>query len=59
MAVKYIGTAKAAEEIGFTSRTIERYIKAGKLKAKKLGRRYLILESDWNEFKARNIKDAA
>lgn len=55
----YIGTAQAAKDVGFTSRTIERYIKTGKLKAKVLGRRYLILESDWKEFKARNIKDVA
>ena len=59
MAAEFIGTAKAGKEWGVSSRTIERYIKAGRLKAKKFGQRYKILISDWEEFKARNLKDVA
>ena len=56
---KYIGTARAAKEWDVSARSIERYIKAGRLKAKKFGQRYKILLSDWEEFKVRNLKDVA
>jgi excisionase family DNA binding protein len=59
MAEEYIGTKQAAKEWGSTSRTIERYIKAGRLKAKFDGYRYKILRTDWETFKARHLTDVA
>ena len=56
---EFIGTARAAKEWGVSPRSIERYIKTGRLKAKKFGQRYKILLSDWEEFKARNLKEVA
>jgi len=55
-----ISTAIAAKEWGCTARTIERYIKTGKLKAKvDRFRRYKILRSDWETFKAKNLTEVA
>ena len=39
----------AAEEIGVTNQTIYAYIKSGKLRASKVGRKLLINRSDLNE----------
>lgn len=56
-----LSTGQCAKEWGVTPRTIERYIKSGKLKAKQdlASNRFKILRSDWEEFKARNLKDVA
>ena len=61
MAEEIISTGTAAKEWGCSARTIERYIKAGKLKAKKdlASNRFKILRSEWETFKARNLKDVA
>jgi len=56
---EYIGTAIAAKELGYTPKTIERYIKAGKIRAKRHGRHYKILRSDWETYKKRTLKDIA
>lgn len=55
----FISTGQAAKEWGCTARTIERYIKAGRLPAVVAGRRYKILRSDWDTFKARQVHDVA
>jgi excisionase family DNA binding protein len=52
-------TVKAAQEWGCSRRTIERFIKSGKLKAKRAGRYYKIFRSDWETFKARQLVDVA
>ena len=54
-----ITTKTAAAEWGCTRRTIERYIKSGKLKAFTDGHRYKILRTDWDTFKARHLVNVA
>lgn len=43
---KYLNKKQVAEKLGLTTKTIENYIKDGKIKAYKIGGRVAILEQD-------------
>lgn len=55
----WISSKTAAEDMDLAVRTIQEWCKSGKIKAKKLGKDWRILVADWEEFKARILKDAA
>lgn len=57
--IKFITTKHVCEELHKSKRTVQNWIKLGKLKAEKFGRDYLITESDYQEFKSRHFKIGA
>jgi len=46
---KYLNKKQVADKLNLTTKTIENYIKSGKLTAYKIGGRVAILEKDLNE----------
>lgn len=54
--IELLTTTIAAKEMSVSHDTIKRRIESGLLKAMKVGRRYFIERSDFEEFKARHIK---
>lgn len=55
----YITTKEISAELHKSLRTIQAWIKLGKLPAEKLGGTYLIRENDYQEFKSRFIQKAS
>jgi excisionase family DNA binding protein len=51
---KHLTTEEIAEALRVHKVTIVRWIREGKLKAKKVGRRWLVNVNDYNEFVDRN-----
>jgi excisionase family DNA binding protein len=51
--MEYLNTHQAGEVLGVTSQRVLALIQAGRLPAKKIGRDWLIAESDLTEFKRR------
>lgn len=47
---KYYSTEDVAEILGFKEKTVREWLRAGKLKGKKVGRVWRIKESDLEEF---------
>jgi len=54
---EYISTGTAGAEIGYTAKTIERWIKSGRIEAKRIGRYYRIHRPYWENFKAKHLID--
>jgi len=50
---QYITTSTAADDIDRTTRYIQQLIKLGKIPAYRIGRSYLIQNSDWADWKAK------
>ena len=48
--IKVYSLIQVAEIMGLTRQTIYNYVKAGKLKARKIGKEYRIKEEDLKEF---------
>ena len=46
----YLTTQDIAERLGFTTKAVHLWIKQGKLKALKVGKKYRITEEDFNDF---------
>lgn len=52
---EFVTTNVAAKEMCVARRTIQDWIKEGKVKAYRYGRLYLLNRKDWEEFKARKV----
>lgn len=50
MAEKYLTTDEVCETLKVSMRTLYRYLEGGKLKASKVGKRWLITEADLKAF---------
>lgn len=52
---EFVTTRVAAKEMCVAMRTIQDWIKEGKLKANRYGRMYFLNRKEWEEFKARKV----
>lgn len=50
MTVKTYTVNDIAQDLGVTERTIREYIKSGKIKAVKVGNKYIISEDNYRDF---------
>ena len=50
MTVKTYTVSDIAQDLGVTERTIREYIKSGKIKAVKVGNKYIISEDNYRDF---------
>lgn len=50
MTVKTYTVSDIARDLGVTERTIREYIKSGKIKAVKVGNKYIISEDNYRDF---------
>lgn len=50
MTVKTYTVSDIAQDLGVTERTIREYIKNGKIKAVKVGNKYIISEDNYRDF---------
>lgn len=50
----YLTVEQVANDLGFKTRTIHKWIKEGKINALKVGREYRINEQEYEKFKQRN-----
>ncbi len=50
MTVKTYTVSDIAQDLGVTERTIREYIKSGKIKAVKIGNKYIISEDNYRDF---------
>jgi len=48
--LKFYDTSEIAEILGVTTKTVSRYIQDGKVKAQKIGRKWVIHENDLKDF---------
>lgn len=48
--LKFYNTNEVGEILGLTSKTVTRYIQSGKIKAQKIGRKWVIRDADLKEF---------
>lgn len=48
--LKFYDTSEIAEILGVTTKTVSRYIQNGKVKAQKIGRKWVIHENDLKDF---------
>lgn len=48
--MKYFEVAEVAQKLNLSENTVRKYIRAGKIKAVKAGKRYIVSENNYNNF---------
>ncbi len=51
-AANILTTAEAADQLGVSARRVRQFCRAGRLEAQKIGRDWIVLQADLNQFKS-------